>query len=65
ANDQAEYLSIATSLASDLMQLQQLRSSLRQRLRQSDMLDANGYTAAMEKIYRDIWRAWCAENSLC
>jgi predicted O-linked N-acetylglucosamine transferase (SPINDLY family) len=60
AQDEAEYIAIATSLAGDLEQLQQIRAGLRRRLQQSDLLDAKGYTLAFEKIFRDVWREWCA-----
>jgi predicted O-linked N-acetylglucosamine transferase (SPINDLY family) len=60
AHNEAEYVRIATSLAGDLQQLQQVRAGLRQRLQRSELLDAKGYTLAVEQIYRDIWRKWCA-----
>jgi len=55
-----EYIDIALRLASDLPRLATLRSGMRARMRDSALLDAAGFTAALEALYREAWREWCA-----
>jgi len=55
-----EYLDLALRLAGDLPRLADLRAGLRARMRDSALLDAAGFTAALEGLYRDAWREWCA-----
>ncbi len=57
-----EYVDIALQLASDLPALAALRSTLRQRLRASPLLDAERFTRDLEALYRDAWRIWCART---
>ena len=56
------YVDIALRLATDLPALAQLRATLRQRLRASPLLDAEGFTRDLEALYRDAWRVWCAQS---
>jgi len=51
ARDADEYLAIAQRLAQDLDALQALRQGLRARLQASPMMDAAGFTAALEAAY--------------
>jgi predicted O-linked N-acetylglucosamine transferase (SPINDLY family) len=50
----------ATELASDLPKLQSVRSTLRQRMQQSPLMDAPRFARSVEGAYRHIWRDWCA-----
>ena len=59
ASDPAEYLQIAASLASDLNRLSELRGSLRSRLKNSPLMDEQGYVRDLENAYRAAWRDWC------
>lgn len=61
ARDREEYVVIACSLANDLARLQKIRAGLRERLRESALLDAVGYTQALEDLYRKAWRDCCAD----
>ena len=62
ADSWESYVDIAVALATDLAALAQLRATLRQRLRASPLLDAQGFTRDLEALYRDAWRSWCART---
>jgi predicted O-linked N-acetylglucosamine transferase (SPINDLY family) len=55
-----EYVRIAIELANDLPRLSQLRSTLRQRMQQSPLMDAPGFARQIEAAYRQMWQTWCA-----
>jgi len=59
AGSPGQFLSIATELAGDASRLEQLRASLRQRLKDSPLTDARRFAANVEGAYRELWRAWC------
>ena len=56
------YVEIALGLAADLPALAQLRARLRERLRTSPLLDAEGFTHDLETLYRAAWRKWCVRS---
>ena len=60
ANTPEEYVRIAVDLANDLPRLQELRSTLRQRMEQSPLMDAPRFARNVEAAYRQMWRKWCA-----
>jgi len=60
ARDADEYVRIVTDVAIDLPRLAQLRSTLRDRMRASPLMDAMRFTNEVEAAYRQIWRTWCA-----
>ncbi len=62
ARSQEQYVHIATELANDLPRLTNLRSSLRRRMEQSTLMNAQGFTDQMESAYRRIWRDWCSQT---
>ncbi len=62
AGSQSQYIQIATALAGDLPRLTALRSGLRERMRTSVLMDADGFTRRLEAAYRRMWRAWCAHD---
>ncbi len=57
------YIDTALRLAADLLALAQLRATLRERLRASPLLDAQGFTRDLEALYRDAWRRWCTRST--
>lgn len=57
------YVDIALGLAADLPALAQLRATLRERLRASPLLDAEGFTRDLEARYRDAWHRWCGRSA--
>jgi len=59
AQTKEDYVKIAAQLASDLPRLAELRRELRSRMLKSPLTDAQGYTRALEKTYRDVWINYC------
>jgi predicted O-linked N-acetylglucosamine transferase (SPINDLY family) len=57
-----EYVEIAARRAEDRPALAALRAGLRQRMRDSPLMDAAGYAAAVEAAYRAMWQAWCGRD---
>ncbi|MGD0461670.1 MAG: tetratricopeptide repeat protein [Tepidisphaeraceae bacterium] len=55
-----EFVKIAGELARDRSRLGELRLTLRQKMKQSPLMDAAGFARKMEAAYRDAWRRWCA-----
>jgi predicted O-linked N-acetylglucosamine transferase (SPINDLY family) len=62
AHDEQDYLDRALALARDLPRLKELRSTLRQRLQQSPLMDAPRFARNIEAAYRQMWRKWCARG---
>jgi predicted O-linked N-acetylglucosamine transferase (SPINDLY family) len=56
-----EYVRIATELAGDLPRLSHLRSTLRQRMEVSPLMDAPRFAHGVETAYRSMWQRWCAQ----
>jgi protein O-GlcNAc transferase len=63
ANDPERYIAIAVSLAGDATRLKELRSTLRQRMAGSPLMDAEGFAREVEAAYRQMWRSWCESGS--
>jgi len=57
------YLAIAQQLAADPAQLSTLRATMRERMRNSPLMDAPGFSRALESAYREMWRSWCRKQS--
>jgi predicted O-linked N-acetylglucosamine transferase (SPINDLY family) len=57
-----QYVQIAKELAGDLPRLSMLRSTLRQRMEHSPLMDAAGFAKNVESAFRQIWRTWCSTN---
>jgi len=60
ATDEDAYVAIACGLAHDRPRLARLREGLRGQLERSALLDAEGFTRALESAYRSMWRGYCA-----
>ncbi len=54
-----QYVQLASDLAANLPRLGLLRSTLRQRMEGSPLMDAPRFTRDMEAAYRDMWLKWC------
>ena len=54
-----EFVDIAVELARDLPRLGALRSTLRERMRTSPLMDAPRFARNLEQAYRAMWRKWC------
>jgi protein O-GlcNAc transferase len=59
AKTREEYVLIAANLASDLGRLEQLRSTIRDQMMRSPLMDAKRFAFDVENAYREMWRAWC------
>jgi predicted O-linked N-acetylglucosamine transferase (SPINDLY family) len=62
ASTPEQYVKIAAALAIDLPRLTHLRSTLRDRMRASPLMDAAAFARDIESAYREIWRRWCAAS---
>jgi len=58
AQTPAEYVEIAATLAAQKVKLTELRSSLRQRMRNSPLMDASDLARNLEAAYRRMWLEW-------
>ncbi len=63
AGSAQEYLLIASALARQLEDLEQLRRSMRSRLDASGMLDCNRFSQDFSAVMRSLWREWVEQNS--
>ncbi|CAA7621751.1 tetratricopeptide repeat protein [Magnetospirillum sp. SS-4] len=63
AGSPEDYLDIAAGLAADASRRHALRDGLRQRLAASSLCDVQGKTRQIERLYRAVWRRWCARRS--
>ncbi len=53
-----DFVAIATKLAHDLPRLTELRSSLRQRMLSSPLMDAPRFARDVESAYEQMWLKW-------
>lgn len=58
AQNDAEYVSIATRLAADGARRSQLSAALRERMLTSPLCDAAGFARSFERVLRDAWAAF-------
>jgi protein O-GlcNAc transferase len=61
AQSSEEFVRVATELAGDLPRLAELRATLRERMRNSPLMDARRFARDVEEAYRTVWREWCEE----
>jgi len=59
STDWQHYVDTAVDLAADKERRIQLRKGLRDRMRNSALMDAPGTTACIESAYRDMWQRAC------
>jgi protein O-GlcNAc transferase len=59
AQSEDDFVRIATDTAADLPRLAELRSTLRQRLQASPLMDGPRFARNLETAYRTMWRRWC------
>lgn len=61
--DTAEaYVQKALQLAADVDRLRELRAALRERMRSSPLLDAQGFARGLEAAYGEMWEQWCGKQ---
>lgn len=61
AASEEEYVRLALAHASDPDAIVAMRGTLRQRLRASPLMDEVRFARDVEAVYRELWRAWCAQ----
>jgi protein O-GlcNAc transferase len=59
ASSMQQYVQMAVGLALDQGRLSELRRSLRDRMRQSPLMDGGAFARNLEGIYRKMWKVWC------
>jgi predicted O-linked N-acetylglucosamine transferase (SPINDLY family) len=64
ADSPEEYVRLAAGLAGDLPRLSDLRSTLRQRMEQSPLMDAPRFARDIESAYHAMWGRSCQEGTV-
>jgi predicted O-linked N-acetylglucosamine transferase (SPINDLY family) len=54
-----DFISVAARLARDFPRLRELRSTLRQRMGNTPLMDGPRFARNIEAAYREMWRRWC------
>ncbi len=62
AETEDDYVQLAIDKAHSIEALAVLRSTLRERFKESVLGNANDYVKIVEKEYRDLWRAWAQKQ---
>jgi protein O-GlcNAc transferase len=62
AHDADQYVEIAAELSSNLSRLTALRAGMRQRMKQSPLMDGERFARNVEAAYRKMWSRWCQER---
>lgn len=57
-----EYLDVAAGLANDPGHLAALRAGMRERMRNSALMDSERFVRNLEDAYAEMWRAWCEKR---
>jgi predicted O-linked N-acetylglucosamine transferase (SPINDLY family) len=57
------YIQFAATLGADLSRLANLRTTMRERMQQSALMDAQRFAHAFESSLRDVWRNWCEQHA--
>lgn len=63
ADTEGGYAGIAAALALDMQKLKTLRAGLRDRIKQSPLMDGPRLTRYLEQAYREMWKRWCVAGS--
>lgn len=58
-----QYIEIATMVSNDRKMLAVIRSTLRERMIKSPLMDAVGFTRSIEQTYRQAWTIYCESQS--
>jgi protein O-GlcNAc transferase len=62
ARSSDQYVETAVRLAGDVAALAALRAGLRQRIKESPLLDAEAFTRDIERLYQMMWERWCGQT---
>jgi predicted O-linked N-acetylglucosamine transferase (SPINDLY family) len=63
ASSPDQYVAIARELAGDLRGLEQMRATLRPRMKASPLMNARQFARDVEGAYRQMWRSWCERET--
>ena len=63
AEDADQYVQIATNLAHNRSQLVELRTTLRERMKSSPLMDQKRFTRGIETAYQEMWKRWCNQQN--
>ena len=55
-----QYVQVAADLAASPARMAELRSTLRQKMQASPLMDGPRFARGMEAAFRQMWREWCA-----
>lgn len=61
AQTREEYVDICIKVAADMTHLQNLRTSMRDKMQSSALMDPGTFTHQLEASYRKMWEDWCTE----
>ncbi len=59
AESEADYVTKAVELASDINRLSKIRAGMRSQMENSPLRDEKNFALKVEAAYRDIWKKWC------
>lgn len=59
ANTEEEYSDKLAAMAADIPALAAIRFSLREEMKKSKLMDAQGFTKKVENAYREMFEKWC------
>jgi len=62
ADSREEYTALASRLAEDPSRRAKLRNTLRDRLRESPLMNVQQFTETLESAYRAMWHRWCGNK---
>jgi predicted O-linked N-acetylglucosamine transferase (SPINDLY family) len=64
AYSEQEYIDKAVALATDTKKLASIRSSLREEMKRSPIMDHKGFVRELERTYQSMWDKWCADSEI-
>jgi predicted O-linked N-acetylglucosamine transferase (SPINDLY family) len=62
ASTHGEYVNAAVRFANDREPLHALRSTMRERIERSGLIDGMRFTRALESTYQQLWAQWCLRS---
>jgi predicted O-linked N-acetylglucosamine transferase (SPINDLY family) len=60
AESPEQYVTLAGQMAGDLPRLRELRSTLRQRMENSPLMDGKQFALDVQSAFRQMWKTWCS-----
>lgn len=60
-HSEEEYITQAVKFAQDIPNLVEIRAGMRERMRNSPLMDEQSFTRAYEMALRGMWQTWCEE----